>query len=234
MRGAQHVLVTAPSALELLEQRHGPIAGASVVPQGFDELVARRAVRQPEWRSDGGLQLLYAGTFYAFRDPRSLVEAVVAGRGVSLSIASGNVPDWLVDLAVAHPDKLVLLGSVPHRELLALQRESDVLVNLANIDPCQVPGKLYEYFGACRPILHLSQAPNDASGALLSRLRRGWACGNDLASVARMLDALAEAHGRGCLEAGLQLGLESVQSWSWTASARRVERILLGVADTVR
>ena len=51
-------------------------------------------------------------------------------------------------------------GSLPHEEALRVQREADVLLILGVEDPrpeIQVPGKLYEYFAAGRPVLTCSR-----------------------------------------------------------------------------
>lgn len=225
MRDADQVLMTTQSAIELLRERHGDTgAPMSVATQGFDEELS--ADRLPK-RRDGDLKLLYAGSFYSFRDPRVLIEAILDVPNTSLWIASGNVPDWVIACAKEFPRKLILLGAVPHRHLLRLQRQTDILVNLANADPCQVPGKLYEYFGAGRPILHLSVAESDSSGDLLRVLKRGWARRGDRAEVVRVLSELVDMHREGRLEAGLDLTLERVRGWTWTATARQVESVLL-------
>lgn len=227
MARANHVTVTAQSAADLLAARHGRRSPVSLVTQGFDERLGERP--SDPLPPAGPLELLYSGSFYSFRDPRSLVDAVLDTDGVRLSIAAGALPDWLVALAAEHPGRLRLLGRVPHRELLEIQRRVHVLVNLANADPCQVPGKFYEYLGAGRPILHLG-GEGDVCAGLLSDLRRGWSCGAGRQSVSEALHDLVAAQGRGALDDGLDLGAGAVSAWSWTASARAMERVLLAAA----
>lgn len=230
MRRADHVLVTTEQAAALLRERHGAGAAVSVVTQGFDERLppARAVPRRPE----PTLELLYAGSFYSFRDPRALVDAVLAVPGVRLNLASGNVPGWLAGVASEHPAQVRLLGRVPHRRLLALQRQVDVLVNLANPDPSQVPGKFYEYLGAGRPVLHLLAGSGlDATGELLRALARGWSCAGDRSTIEHELHRLAEAHRGGALASGLQLGMEPVEAWSWTRSASAVAEALQSAVE---
>src|SRR5690606_9093804 len=85
------------------------------------------------------LELLYTGSFYQFREPRSLVDAVLASPGVRLSIATSRAPEWLLPLLDSHPEQLRLLGFVPHAQAVSLQQAADVLVNIANDDPVHVP-----------------------------------------------------------------------------------------------
>ena len=221
VREADHVLVTAVQALELFRERYGSVARATVVTQGFDEQFAGAGARISAPDPAAPLELLYAGSFYSFRHPQALVEAVLAVPGIRLNIASGNVPEWLAAAARKHAMQVRLLGRVPHRRLLALQREVHVLVNLANADPSQVPGKFYEYLGAGRPVLHvLAGAGLDATGVLVGQLGRGWACGGERESIAAELARIADRHRRGELSVGLDLEPGPVAPWSWTASAR--------------
>lgn len=224
MQEADHVVVTTEHAHALLRDRHGGATPVSVVTQAFDEQIPPSA---PDQRTGEQLELLYTGRFYRFRDPRELVGAVLGVRGVRLTVASGDVPEWLVQESKAHPDKLRLLGQVPHRSLLAVQRQFDILVNLANADPSQVPGKFYEYLGAGRPILHISanRGP-DVASELTGVLRRGWSCHGELHEISAVLVRLVESKRAGNLNEGLELGRAQVAAWSWRQSAIRFAAVL--------
>ncbi|MFP7722460.1 glycosyltransferase [Lysobacter sp. A3-1-A15] len=230
MAAARHVLVTSEATRALLDSRHGGHVPISLVTQGFERGPSPvQAASTPG--SQGPLRLLYAGRFYPFRDPRPLVDAVLAVPGVQLDIASGNVPDWLVASAGRSGGRIRLLGRVPHGYLLGLQRTAHVLVNIANRDPVQVPGKVYEYLGADRPILHITDTPDDAISALLGGLRRGWSRPARVDALARQLERLVVAHQAGVLEDGLDLTARTVDPWSWAQAAGTVERALLGAVD---
>ena len=229
LHGADHVLVTTVETRELMRQRHGDVVPVSVVPQGFDDRLGAAQTAKRARRNEEPVELLYAGSFYVFRDPGPLVEGVLQARGVRLNIASGNVPGWLVRLAASHPGQLRLLGRVPHRRLLDLQRDVDVLVNIANANPAQIPGKVYEYFGACQPILHLQAREGDAVGELLGQLRRGVACAGEREAVTTAVNVLADLAREGRLGEEFDLAPGPVAAWGWTALARRVERVLVEV-----
>lgn len=229
LQEADHVIVTAVETERLLRTRHKAVPPVSVVEQGFDEELG--PAEAPESRRGRPLELLYSGRFYSFRNPAELVAAVLEVPGIRLSIASGNVPEWLVAKARERPRQVRLLGSIPHRRLLAMQRQTDVLVNIANQDAAQVPGKFYEYLGSGRPVLHVRSATVDAAGDMVGALRRGWSTAGDRHSIARVLAQLDRRHAEGQLEVGLDLSACSVNEWSWTAAAARMEEALRAAVE---
>jgi glycosyltransferase involved in cell wall biosynthesis len=222
---ADHVLVTTPAAERLLRERHPGQAPIHVLTQGFDAAPAIPAADDLRGRDDV-LELLYTGSFYSFRTADSLLQAVLATPGTRLNIATIHVPDDVLAAARAHPERIRLLGFLPHLQALAWQRRADVLVNLANRDPSQVPGKCYEYLGAGRPILHLGDAPDDAVAGLITTRRRGWVCAPTAQAVGSQLAMLRERQRSGALTEGLALDPAAVAEFSWSALARRLDRLL--------
>ena len=170
------------------------------------------------------LELLYTGSFYHFRKPDDLVAAIAAHPAARLNIASVTVPESLLRAAESMPDQIRLLGFLPHRHILQLQRSADVLINIANDDPSQVPGKLYEYLGSGRPILHVTRQ-HDISSELIATSRRGWVSDGSLASLQGWLDRASLLKETASLDEGLELDLESVAQYSWPALTRRLEAI---------
>jgi len=229
-RRASAILVTTPSARELLASRctsHGPIM---VLTQGFDD--ARVAADAPE-ASVGEmatLELLYTGSFYSFRSAGALLRAAVATSGVRLNIATIHAPDEVLEAARKHPGSIRLLGFLPHLAALDRQRRADVLVNLANQDPSQVPGKCFEYMGAGAPILHIGDAPGDAVAAEVRSRQRGWVCAPSEAAIAAKLRRLQQLHAGGGLHMGLRLDREGVAEFGWSHLAKRLDALLREVA----
>lgn len=225
---SDHIMVTTEAARALLVERHGmDPSRCTVVTQGFDG-AARAAPSRPVRK--GPLELCYTGSFYAFRKPDALLEALLATPGVRLTVASPNPPPALSAAASLHPERIRLLGATSHARALQLQGASDILVNIGNDSPYQVPGKLYEYFGAARPILHLrASAREDASGVLLERTRRGLACANDAAAIAAMLADLARRADNGALDDGFDLSVATVAEFDWSALSCKLGRLLEAV-----
>ncbi|MGY1410062.1 MULTISPECIES: glycosyltransferase [unclassified Luteimonas] len=226
-RNAAHVIVTNPRALEQMRRRHGNATPMSVVTQGFDLSPAPMDIGAGLFEPDR-LELLYTGSLYAFRRIDVLLAALRCDPRIRLSIAAVTVPESILAAARAAPEQLRLLGFLPHRQALALQRQADVLVNIANDDPAQIPGKFYEYLGAGRPVLHLADQP-DLVAERITALRRGWTCPNDEAAICGRLLHLCEAKMQGRLDEGLSLDTAQVRGHSWQALAVELATLLQGV-----
>lgn len=224
-RRADAITVTTDAAAQLLVERHGPLP-VHVVTQGFRE---RNAAPMPEPRQ--WLELAYAGSFYSFRSADALFRAVADSDGVRLSVATVALPESLATIARAHPGKFRMLGFLSHAEALALQDSAHVLVNIANASQAQVPGKLYEYLGAARPILHVGDADRDAGGALVQSLHRGWICANDAAALQATLGAIRARQLEGRLLDGIDVSMSPVAMYSWRALGSQYANI---IADAVR
>lgn len=223
---ADHIMVTTDTAAKLLSDRHGRDERISVIHQGYEA--------DPVPRSDGivfdslKLELLYTGSFYDFRRPDALLTALDRFPDARLNIAAITVPPSVMNAARNMPDRIRLLGFLPHQQAIALQRGADVLINIGNADPTQVPGKVYEYLGSQRPILHLGSA-DDAIAHLLTRSHRGWSCANTPGDITAWLQKTIEAKQMGKLTQDLYLGLDSVEEWNWKRLAARVDEILSSV-----
>lgn len=216
-RRADLVTVTNDVTADLLERRHGRPGGqVLVLPQGFDDALAP-ATAEPDWQ--GQLELLFTGRFYPFRPAGPLLAAVAATPGVRLSVATDCAPPELEEAARAQPEKFRVLGFLSHAQALEEQRRAHVLVNVGNALPAQIPGKLYEYLGAGRPLLHLVSGERDPVPAWLQLLGRGFSCANREQDIAAALRNLHDLAAEGRMSASFRLGREAVAEFGWSRLA---------------
>jgi glycosyltransferase involved in cell wall biosynthesis len=113
------------------------------------------------------LEILYTGSLYpGRRDPTALFAAIgrmgAVGAGVHVSFYGADV-EMVSQMArrAGIPDQVSVRAAIPYRDVVALQRAADVLLLLRWSDPSElgvVPGKLFEYVGARRPILCVGRA----------------------------------------------------------------------------
>lgn len=152
------VTVTEPWSVHLREKLHKPTA---LVMNGFDP---RDFPEEPAEPSDGPdtLSIVYTGALYAEkRDPEALFAAIArlgdAGRAVTVRFYG---PDLTYARTLAEQygitGQVELHRPIPYDRAIAVQRQADILLLLRWDDPGErtvIAGKLFEYFGARRPIL---------------------------------------------------------------------------------
>jgi len=222
-RHADLVTVTSERTISVLQERHGMRPERiHLLTQGFDaERRADMALDTGITFEDDLLELLYTGSFYSFRRIDALVEAVAAIKGVRLTVATIAPPDVLVDASANYPEKIRIIGFQPHDKALELQRRCDVLINIANDDPMQVPGKIYEYLGSGTPILHVGGV--DGAADLIAELDAGVCERNDAAALARRLREFREDKRQRAGGAGRPASAEAIAQYSWQALAASFE-----------
>lgn len=224
------IVVTSEASAALLQERHGPdIAPLSVIPQGFP--VAEGPIPGVV-RPASGLRLVYTGRFYPFRDPMPLVRAVLASPGCTLTIAGPGLPPELAKACADHPQVLQFVGGLDHSQAIELQHGADVLVNIGNAGMTQIPGKLLEYLGSGRPVLHLQPDATDPAAAIIGRERCGFLAANDAAAITALLHELVQRKQNGQLDAGLRLGPTAFAEYRWDRLAERLATVCRDAAMT--
>ncbi len=92
--------------------------------------------------------------FAAINDPHFILEFVGGGWE--------NYPASLLEeYRAVLGDRLVVQGAVPAAQAQKHIANADVLISLGNSVDNQVPSKIFEYFAAGKPILHLAKIEND-------------------------------------------------------------------------
>ena len=191
---------TTPGAARIYRDRYPACASkVAVVENGFDEesFAAAEAAR-PEVASltPGAITLLHSGIVYPDeRDPTQLMMALQRLRAsgaiepsrLRIRFRAAVHDELLKGLAreCGVDDMIETLPAVPYRDALHEMRCADgLLVMQASNCNEQIPGKLYEYLRAARPILCLS----DPVGDTASLLRRA---GVDTIAPLDSVDAIA-------------------------------------------
>ena len=180
--GADAVWTTCESTHRTLSDRYPKAAGRIVVlPNGYDEndFVALTAGIQP--------YVTYIGTL---TDPNDLEGFWPAFRScpyrlrfVGEAALEQHVPSDL-------RERVELLPRVPHQEAVRLMRQSAVLLLVTpQVEEASavVPGKLFEYLAAGRPILAVTRPDGDAA-VILNRMQAGRVADyGDTAEMSRFL-----------------------------------------------
>ena len=206
-RAALSVFAT-PGAATLYRKRY-PACAARVVEieNGFDEeSFAAAEAAQPVVAplTPGAVTLLHSGIVYPDeRDPTQLMAAlrrlrlsgVIAPGRFGIRFRASAHDELLHRLARDHgvEDLIETRPPMPYREALHEMRCADglLVMQAANCNE-QIPGKLYEYLRAGRPILCLSNVAGDTAGLVrrsgLDTIAPLDSVDAIVASVARFLD----------------------------------------------
>jgi glycosyltransferase involved in cell wall biosynthesis len=162
MKAADRVLVTHRRVKEDLVKRHKALQynDVTILSQGFDP--ADLDVKpQEKLQMPLRLRLCHTGTFYGGRNPSTVFHALrnildhdarLRGR-IELNLV-GNVrtEDQKLVIRLGLQNVVNFLGYLEHKESVSQIMSADVLWFVLDND-YQTPGKLYEYFGARKPIL---------------------------------------------------------------------------------
>jgi glycosyltransferase involved in cell wall biosynthesis len=168
LRAADRVVCVSRPAADDLRARLG--IEPALVHNGWDPELAGEPPRAKvaDLLDPERFSLVYTGRFGSYgRDPRPLLDALAtlahenpeAASRLELVVAGPLTPeeDALLRSAPVAPARIVLAGSLPRADALALQRAADALLLLASSRRSQLANfKLYEYLAAGGPILALA------------------------------------------------------------------------------
>jgi len=200
-RSADAVIVNAPKALSEVVAKYPQVAGRiHCVTNGFDPAIFAGLSKSSQSR----FVICHPGELYAGRDPSPFLDAIqiVVGRDTALcqrltADFIGKKSDGRV-LTEAEIERrgltgvVNLIGQVSYRESLQRMVDADLLLLIDTPNRrIGVPAKLYEYFGAKRPVLALANEGSDVHWALReSGVTFRLAATNDVQAIVSGLDFL--------------------------------------------
>lgn len=196
----------------------------AVIPQGYSPEEFEGV--QPELGNK--FRIVYTGIFYDdVREPYTFFDAIKHLKDIELEvIVAGYILPHYIKAAEENNirGKIIFLGPQPHKRAIALQKGADLLLLFGWLKGYQIPGKIFEYFGACRPILCITFDEKDIAGRLIRKYNRGMVVSNngeEIASAVRKLYGLW--HKRKLNE---QFWLEPTKEYSWESQAKKLENVI--------
>ncbi|MDD4858022.1 MAG: hypothetical protein PHD74_07935, partial [Candidatus Krumholzibacteria bacterium] len=160
--------------------------------------------------------------FAAFR--RRSPAAAADTRVVFIGARESANEEWVSRLGL--DDSVVFEGNIPHRECIEREKRSHALLLIKHDDERYrglVPGKLFEYIGARRPILAV--APDGEASRILRALRRGETAQiRDPEDIAVAIETMYTHYREGRLDSAYFLG--DVPQYSRRAEAEQLGRTL--------
>ncbi len=226
LKKADHILVTTDLAIEGFT-KHYPFLVSSkftVISQGYDkELVENIKIEKGKI-----FRILYTGTFYdSIRPPYNFFEAISQLNNVEMEIliVGDFQPQYLkVVKKKGLEKKIFFLGHKTHEETIALQKGADILLFLSNDSPYQISGKIFEYLGACRPILGIQFIDNDPAIHLIKKYKRGFVASNDAKEIASTIRKIHGLWQNG--ELVKHFSFKHIEEHTWAYQAMKLKNLI--------
>ncbi len=112
----------------------------------------------------GKINVLFTGYLYLpDRDPRYVIRALDREDVCLIFVGKDAVGDLWEKETGSFRGTLKHIGFMPHRELAALLRGADILLNMGVSNSSAISGKIFEYMAFGKPILTTYFKPDDAA-----------------------------------------------------------------------
>jgi len=148
-----------------------------VITNGFEE----ENLNKEKYYPTDKFTITDTGRFYGKRTPTSFLLALKQAflenpemeketRVRFIGTFEGNIKKEVKKLRIE--DKIEIIPQVPHQECIKYQCRSDILLLIPGPNTLTMPGKIFEYLAAKRPILALAEEGSD-SAALIRETKSG-------------------------------------------------------------
>ncbi len=178
MREADAIVANTPRACEFLSQAYPRWASKMMsITNGYDPEAFQQNPIPP--LSGPTIEIIHTGTIYANRSPNPFLEAVqhldptaLAGRTLRVRFIGGLISkdqrsEIEAKIREVSNARVSLEDHLPHSQSTRAMVQADFLLLLDTPGRrAGVPGKLYEYIGAGRPILALAEPESDVAWVL--------------------------------------------------------------------
>lgn len=219
LRRADHLVTVGKRMSEYFLHGHGLAEEiVHVIHNGYDE--ADFAGRQRRKLQTVLLDIVYIGTLYGVQSPEPFLEGwaryLRSGNRLDVRVTFvGNVGQRYQSLldryAGEFPGLVCRRAYLPHGEAVQTMLDADILLLIVGDGQNSegwLPGKIFEYLRAAKPILLVGPPDGDAA-RLLVRLGRGLAVSSaDVDGISKALEQILEHSQR------INLGLEEVAAYS--------------------
>ena len=190
------------------------VASVTIIRNGFDSEKVDAVHAEPA--SDGCLHITHAGMLTQKRSAGPFLEGLKMLLDERRDIRDRIAVTFAGPRESANDEHVAALGlsdvvrfrdTVPHAESLQMQKRSHILLLIKHLNPDYeglIPGKLFEYIGARRPILAL--VPDGEVAEIIREHRRGEIARlDDIASIRNTLASMFDRFVQGTLDTGYDL-----------------------------
>ncbi len=203
-----------------------------VITQGFSQ----KEIEGISPETTDKFRIVYTGIFYKTREPFVFFDALSGLKDIwedlEIIIAGDTSNDeyrrYTEDKGLSEIVRFI--GFVPQKRALSLQKGASLLLLIGTAGGIQVPGKVYEYIAARRPILLIKMDSYDVASAVIERFKRGICIENDSKKISESISYLYNLWKNKRLDC--EFNLEGVDKFSWDRLAEKLEKIILEITET--
>ena len=202
-----------------------------VISNGYDIL------EKIEPNLDAQFSIVHIGSLLTNRNPELLWEILselkdenkVFSKNLLIKLVGAVSEDVLESLAVLGlTENYKTLGYVSHQEAIQIQHDAQVLL-LVEMDSPEtksiIPGKLFEYVAANRPILAIGPEGSDVEGIIKETNTGVYFKYTDKEKLKQQLQLYYEAY----LKANLNVNSKNIEKYSRSALTKSLSTILLNI-----
>lgn len=197
-----------------------------VISQGFsredyDEV-------SPEIRNN--FTIVHTGKFYRANEPILFFDALKELKQIwkdleiviTADLSDDNRKRYIKNNGLS--ELVNFVGFVPHQRAIALQKGATLLLLIGHRGGIQVPGKIYEYIAAQRPILSIKNDEADLASKIVEKHKRGIAVKNNTQMIKDSLIHLHILWKNNKLENNFNL--EYVDDYSWDRLGKKLDILI--------
>lgn len=238
IRNADFITVTTKKTAEEYKKRFKISEKIGIIPQGADTEKYNYEIVDSENNLDNinnrkkEICLFYSGIFYEdIRNPREFFKGLSLLKlsdfqGLKLKIIiAGKMENYVLDyvnkLNFSDSIKIEFIGNISLEEVIRLQVNCDGLLYFGNKGNLQVPGKLYEYIAARRPIFAIAPVYDEAC-EIIDNLKRGVVVQDDAVIIKNKLIEFIFKYKLNCQS----WNLREIVDYDWKEISSKYEQIV--------
>jgi len=225
IRNAERITVASEGIERLYNRTYNVKDKVYNMAQGYDPYIFSKI----KVEISRNFKIVYCGSFYKkLRDPSAFFEAIteIDRDDIKVEIA-GRINEFAITIEKNYSKHIKYLGFLNHEDSLKLEKTATILLHLGNASDMQIPGKIYEYFGAQRPILCIEGSGGDPSSELVNKYNRGVVVENDKYQIKKAIMKLYDFWTKGILDNEFELGV--CEEFSWRKRSDILANIIEGL-----
>jgi glycosyltransferase involved in cell wall biosynthesis len=175
-------------------------------------------------------RIIHTGKFYQANEPIIFFDALSGLKQIwkdleiviTADLADDDCKRYIKNNGLS---KIVrFIGFVPHQRAIALQKGASILLLIGHRGGIQVPGKIYEYIAAQKPILAIRNDEADLASKIVEKYNRGLTVQNNPQTIKDSLTHFHNLWKNKKLESNFDL--RYIDDYSWDRLSKKLDKLI--------